>query len=128
MNVLDENFPDDQRRLILSKRIHVQKIGRGIGRFGMKDDTILPLLHELDRPTFFTFDADFYNRRFCHQGYCLVQLELDDTEGAEYVRRVLRHPKLNTKAKRMGLVIQVEPTGLTAWRLHAKKQLYLEWE
>ena len=128
MNVLDENFPDDQRRLLLAKRVHLQKIGRGLGRRGMKDDGIIPVLHQLERPTFFTLDEDFYDRRFCHRGYCVAHLDVDDYSAADYVRRVLRHRALNSKTKRMGLVIQVQPAGLTFWRINEKKVQHLEWE
>lgn len=128
MNVLDENFPDDQRRLLLSKRIHVQKIGRGVGRAGMKDENIIPFLQELERPTFFSLDAFFYKRRFCHQRYCLVHLDVDDWLAAKYVRRVLRHRELNTKAKRMGTVVQATPNGLSIWRLHDQEAIHVEWQ
>jgi len=128
MNVLDENFPDDERLVLLRKGIHVRQIGRDIGIEGMGDDQIIPLLHGLDRPTFFTHDEDFYRRRFCHQGYCLVNLAVDEEHLAEYVLRVLRHPALSSKAKRMGQVIQAQPTGLTVWRIHAKKAVRLDWD
>jgi hypothetical protein len=65
-----------------------RQIGRDLARKGMKDREIIPLLHGLTRPTFFTLDADFYNRRHCHERYCLVHL---DVEAAEFVLRVLRH-------------------------------------
>jgi len=62
MNILDENVPDSQRRLLRWKRIHVRQIGIELGHKGMKDRDIIPLLHALDRPTFFTFDADFLSQ------------------------------------------------------------------
>jgi hypothetical protein len=128
MNVLDENFPDDQRRLLLGKRVHVQMVGRGLGRRGLKDDGIIPLLHQMVRPTFFTLDEDFHDRRLFHRGYYVVHLDVDDYSAADYVRRVLRHRDLNSKTKRMGLVIQVQPTGLTFWRINQKKVEHLEWD
>jgi hypothetical protein len=104
------------------------KIGEGVGRGAMGDDDIIPLLHTLDRPTFFTLDADFYKRRLRHGGYCLVFLDVSDDLAAEYIRRVLRHPSLNTKAKRMGLVIRAEPAGITLWRVHGKTLEHTSWE
>jgi len=128
MIVLDENAPESQRLLLRRKRIRVRQIGFDIGKDGMKDDAIIPLLHELDRPTFFTRDADFHKRHLCHEGYCVVPLEVREEKIAEYVRRVLRHPALNTKAKRMGLVVQAQPTGLNVWRLRTNEETQFEWD
>ena len=78
---------------------------------GMKDEEITPLLHELDRPTFFTLDDDFYDRRLRHEGYCLVHLDIEEEVVAEYIRRFLRHREMNTKAKRMGCVVRAFDNG-----------------
>lgn len=128
MNILDENVPESQCALLRIKRVSLRQIGEDVGRKGMKDDEIIPLLHQLDRPTFFTLDSDFHNRRLCHEGYCLVHLDVDDETVAEYVRRLLRHPELNTKAKRMGRVIRVLPTELTVWRIHQDEEENLSWQ
>jgi hypothetical protein len=79
----------------------------------MKDAEVLPLLHQLNQATFFTLDSDFYDRRLCHDGYCLVHLDVDEAEAARYVRRLLRHREFNTKAKRMGTVIRASPGSMT---------------
>ena len=127
MNLLDENIPESQRSLLRSRRIALRQIGEDLGRKGMKDDEIIPLLHQLDRPTFFTRDGDFYDRRLCHEGYCLVHLGAEDEMVAEYVRRLLRHRQLNTKAKRMGRVIRVGQKGLTLWRVRQDQEGRLSW-
>ncbi len=128
MNILDENVPASQQALLRNKGIVLRQIGEGLGRKGMKDDEIIPLLHELDRPTFFTLYSDFYDRRLCHAGYCLVHLEVEEEMVAEYVRRLLRHRELNTKAKRMGCVIRVVPTGLALWRIQQDEIGHLPWQ
>ena len=128
MNVLDENVPDNQRALLRSWRIALRQIGRDLGRKGMKDDDIIPLLHQLDRPTFFTLDGDFYDRRLCHDGFCLVYLDVEEELVADCVRRFLRHRESNTKAKRMGCVIRVLPTGLVLWRIHQEPEIYRSWQ
>jgi hypothetical protein len=51
MNILDENVPDSQVRKLRRQRIPVRQIGQGLGRMGMKDGQIIPLLHQLDRAT-----------------------------------------------------------------------------
>ncbi len=83
----------------------------------MKDDELIALLRELNRPTFFTLDNDFYDRRLRHKRYCLVYLDVVEDEIAEFVYRVLHHRHFNTRAKRMGCVIRVTPKGLMLRRL-----------
>jgi len=116
VNILDENVPANQRQLLEHWRIPVRQIGFNVGRQGMSDDEIIPLLLSLRRPTFFTRDADFYSRSLCHRRYCLVHLAVDKNEAAYFVRRLLRHFAASTQAKRMGEVIRVSHIGLTVWR------------
>lgn len=128
MILLDENVPESQRALLLAKRVAARQIGYDVERKGLKDEQIIPLLHTLDRPTFFTLDSDFYNRRLCHLGYCLVHLDVAEEAAAEYVRRFLRHRKSNTRAKRMGWVVRVSATGLASWRIHHERENHLAWQ
>ena len=128
MNILDENFPEGQRQLLRSWRISVQQIGLEIGRAGMEDETIIPLLHQLRRPTFLTLDFDFYKRNLCHRGYCIAYLNVVHYEAAKFARRFLRHSQFNTEAKRMGTVVRISHAGLTVWRLHAESAEELLWE
>ena len=93
----------------------------------MKDQEIIPFLHQLSQPTFFTRDDDFYERKLCHAGYCLVYLDVRKEEVAIFTRRVLRHPQLKTKAKRMGKVIHASHIGLSLWSLHNTKEEHLNW-
>lgn len=112
MNVLDENIPESQRQLLRRGRVRVRQIGVDAGRKGLKDSEIIPLLLQLDRPTFFTLDRDFYRQSLCHDDYCLVFLDVEEGTVADFIRGLLRRKELNTKAKRMGLVIRVMETGL----------------
>lgn len=127
MNILDENIPANQRQLLESWRVHVRQIGFSVGRRGMQDEELIPSLLGQRRPTFFTRDVDFYDRQLCHARYCLVYLDVDKNEVAAFVRRLLRHPACNTQAKRIGHVIRVSSAGLSIWRLHATKELALQW-
>ena len=128
MNILDENVIDSQRRLLTNWRVSVRQIGYEVGRKGVKDQEIVPLLHQLDQPTFFTRDDDFYERKLCHAGYCLVLLDVRKEEVAFFVRRILQQPSFNTKAKRMGKVIRASHVGLSFWRLHGEKEEQLSWD
>jgi hypothetical protein len=74
---------------------------------------LIPLLLRHSSPTFFTHDEDFWRQSLIHPGYCLVWLDMEDTHGALYVRRFLRHVDFDTKAKRLGKVVRVHPDGLT---------------
>lgn len=127
MNILDENIPRNQRELLISWRVSIRQIGYDSGRKGIQDDEIIPLLHQMRRPTFFTRDSDFFDRRLCHQQYCLVYLDIDKYEVASFVRRLLRHPELNTQAKRMGAVIRVTHSGVSFYRHHTDNISTLDW-
>ncbi|MGH9766776.1 MAG: hypothetical protein ACREAB_05010 [Blastocatellia bacterium] len=74
---------------------------------------IIPLLHSLRRPTFFTRVHDFYKPNLRHSGYCLVCLDLPPDEVAEYIHCFLRHKSFRTQAQRMGKVVRVRHSGLT---------------
>lgn len=127
MNLLDENIIVEQRQLLRSWRLQVRQIGREIGRPGMTDQEIIPLLHRLGRVTFFTRDQGFYRRELCHSTYSLVHLAVGESDVAGFVRRFLRHPLFNTRAKRMGRVIRVSRAGIRAWRLYVEMEQVVGW-
>jgi len=127
VNILDENIPKNQRQLLERWRIHVRQIGVNVGRPGMQDDEIIPLLQRLSRPTFFTRDGDFYERRLCHARYSLVYMAVEKYEVAIFVRRLLHHPEFDTQAKRMGAVIRVSAAGLSLWRSHVENEVHFDW-
>lgn len=127
MNILDENVAIAQRRILESQRIPVRKVGDDIGRKGMQDEEILPLLHQLHRPTFFTRDRDFRDRKVCHPRYCIVFLKVAPSVVAFFARRVLRHPSFDTQAKRMGKLIFASPNGLAVWSLHSDQIQRFKW-
>ena len=102
MLVLDENLPAGQRLLLRSWRIRFRWIGKEIAFSGAKDENLIPVLHGLSNPTFFSLDRDFYRRDLAHHGYCLVWLDVRGRQAAEFIRRFLRHPSFDTQAKRMG--------------------------
>lgn len=75
-----------------------------------------------------TRDLGFYRREGCHRRYGLVYLAVTPEEVAIFVRRVLRYPTLNTRAKRMGTVIRASHRRLALWRLHAQEEEVMLWE
>lgn len=127
MNILDEQITGDQRVQLRSVRVYVRHIGYDIGHKGLQDDEIIPLLHQLRRPTFFTRDWDFYERTLCHPRYCIVYLGVERNEVAFFVRRLLRHPEFDTEAKRMGTVVRVLHSELSYWRLYEEREVRVSW-
>ena len=127
MTVLDENVRSDQRQLLERWGIRAEQIGYSVGRWGMQDDEIIPLLHTLRRATFFTRDADFYDRGLRHPRYCLVHLSVARDEVAVFTRRLLRHPEFRTQAQRLGTVMRVSSAGVSVWRPRARKEVVLRW-
>jgi hypothetical protein len=106
----------------------VRQIGVDVGRKGLKDVEIISLLHKLKRATFFTRDAGFYQPTLCQKRYCLVYLNVEEDEVAEFVRRFLRHKAFQTRAERMGTVCRVSISGIAYWRLRAKQESQIAWK
>jgi hypothetical protein len=126
--ILDENIFSSQRLLLSGRRFKLVQIGVDIGRKGMKDEEIIPLLHKMSRSTFLTRDEDFFNLALRHERYCLIWLDVSPLEVAHFALRVLRHPELKSRAKRMGSVIRASATGMRVWRGHERKALTLPWK
>jgi len=127
VNILDENIIESQCQLLRSWRIPFRQIGFQVGREGMKDREIIPLLHQMRRPTFFTRDGDFYHRNLCHPKYCLVHLAVRKDEVAIFVRRLLRHSEFDIISKRLGSVVRVSHVGLLVWHLHKESIIHYDW-
>lgn len=127
MNIIDEQILESQRQMVRSWRIPVRQIGFDIGHKGLKDNEIIPLLLELRRPTFFTLDFDFFHNHLCHAKYAIVCMDVRKHEAAIYVRRLLHHPEFNTAAKRMGCVIRLSSLRIGLWKLHAEKEVFIDW-
>ena len=94
----------------------------------MKDrNDVIPRLHALRRPTFFTRDEDYYQADLRHAGYGLVYLDVPADEAAEYIRRFLRHPAFRTQAQRLGKVVRVRQSGVSYWQVNLKRERALGW-
>jgi len=87
----------------------------------LQDDEIIPLLHSLRRPTFFTRDLRFFTRDTPHARYCIVTLAVGQNEVASFIRRLLRHSEFDSDASRMGTMIAVSHVGLRVRRLHVEE-------
>jgi hypothetical protein len=127
VNVLDENIVESQRQLLRSWRIRVRQIGHEVGRAGMLDDEIISLLQGLRGVTFFTRDLRFYGAKNCSENYCMVCLAVSQHEAAVFLRRILRHPALDTRAKRMGKVVRAAHMGIRLWSRSSTEEIELRW-
>lgn len=128
MNILDEDIDTPQRQRLASWNIHFRHIGSHIGWSGMKDhNDVIPLLHSLRSPTFFTCDHGFYQMTLRHDGYCLVYLDVPQNEAAAYIRRFLRHSAFRSQSQRMGNVIRVRHGGLSYWQTGQAREYSLNW-
>ena len=127
MIILDENIPDSQRQILRGWRIRVHQIGHEVGRQGIKDEQILPLLHKLPASTFFTRDLGFFRRQLCHAHYCLVCLAVGQYETASFIRRFLRHPTFRKETNRLGKVIRVTHTVIRIRQLHVDTEEEQVW-
>ena len=116
MNLLDENFPEDQVPLLRQWGLRVRRGGAGVARLGAKDSDLIPLLHRLRGVTFFTQDFDFFDSTLCHRAYGLVWLDVRADDTAHFVRRFLKHLEFSTKARRLGVVARVHHDGIQFWR------------
>ncbi len=127
MIVLDENFPEGQCQLMRRWRMHIRQVGIEVGKKGLKDNEIIPLMFQLRSPTFFTLDSDFYKPKLCHSHYCLVFVDVVQYEAAFFIRRLLRHSEFKTQNKRKGKVIRISHTGIFTWHLNAEHEKHSDW-
>jgi hypothetical protein len=128
VNILDENIDAVAREQLRSFKVRFRHIGSDIGHAGMKDlNDVIPLLHNLRQPTFFTRDEDFYSRRLLHSGYCLVYLNVPPSESAEYIVRFLRYKEFRKQIERMGKVIRVRAKRLSYREVNYERERNLYW-
>jgi hypothetical protein len=127
MIVLDENIRESHVDFLRKTGIASRKIGADLASKGTSDSDIVPLLHRLKQPTFFTHDLDFWNPELCHASYCIVHLAVKPRDAAFYIRRFLHLPQFATVARRLGKVIQVRPTGLAIHGSLHGKAVNIEW-
>jgi hypothetical protein len=128
MLIADENVPVAQRLWLRKWRIPVRVVGLDLAARGTDDENLIPLLHRLPQPTFFTLDQDFYRSYWVHTAYCLVWLDVTDERAAEFIRRFLRHPTFNTQAKRMGVVARVHAAGAVFWQAGKRSSRSFPWQ
>lgn len=127
MLVLDENLPAGQQQLLRNWRIRFRVVGVDAASAGTRDENLMPVLHRLAAPTFFSLDHDFFRARWAHRNYALVWLDVADDRAAEVIRRFIRHPVFNTQARRMGVVARAHSGGILYWRVGGRSLQTVAW-
>lgn len=127
MLVLDENLPAGQRLLLRKWRVHFRVIGVDIAYAGTTDENLIPVLHHLSKPTFFTLDRNFYRLDWAHSNYGLTWLDVRRRVAAEFIWRFLKHPVFDTRAKRLGIVARVSMDGVRYWRMSERGAQSVLW-
>jgi hypothetical protein len=102
-------------------------LGGEISHAGIKDADIIPLLHRQRHATFMTQDKGFFKKAFCHPLYCIAYLDVPADDVAYYVRRLIRHSRFNSVAKRMGTVARVHRNCIHFWHFHHAALQEVEW-
>jgi hypothetical protein len=126
--ILDHNLSQDQVDQLRRWKLHCEQIGFQVGRPEWDDQQeILRYLHRVRSATFFTRDDDFFRARLCHANYCLVFVDVPETETASFIRRFLRHPAFKTKAQRCGKVVKLSPRNITWWVAGKRRWQTLIW-
>lgn len=126
MLLLDENIPENQRQLLKSWNIAVRQIGVDFSHKGIKDNDILSLLHSHSRITFFTRDKGLFQKTYCHSNYSIVVLFVGQYESASFIRRVIKHPALNSFEKRKGKIIRISHSVVGVFTKNFSKEKILE--
>lgn len=116
MILLDENIRQDQAIQLRRQHIPAQFLVEHFAQKGIQDHDIVPVLHRLKQPVFFTHDRDFFRRDLTHNNYCLVWLDLFDGKAAEFIRAFLKHKLFDTAAKRTSIVARVHQEGIDFWQ------------
>ena len=116
MLVIDENLPASQRQLLRKWRIRFRAIGVDVALPGTQDENLIPVLHKLPEPMFFTLDRHFFRADWAHASYGLAWLDVADNRAAEFIRRFLQSSAFATQSKRMGVVAHVDAVGVRYWR------------
>jgi hypothetical protein len=90
-------------------------------------DEIVGLLVRSRRPTFVTRDLGFFRASSVTSAAAWCAWPSIARRSPSFLRRLLRHPDLDSTARRLGLVLRVSSAGIRAWSLHASDELFISW-
>ena len=116
------------REELATRRIRTRQIGIDQGRQGMSDQNVIPLLHQLKSPTFFTYDVHYWKRSLVHWRYCLVYLDIDPGLTATRIHSFLRHVEFRTWSQRKGKVIRITLDAIRFWQPKEARLQQVPWD
>jgi hypothetical protein len=105
----------------------VRQIGSDWSKKGLQDHEIAVALQRLNKATLFTRDVGFYRPEVRHHSYCVVVVNVSQYEVARFVRRFLRHPDFDSRAKRMGKIVRLSPARIASWKIRDAKETPHRW-
>jgi hypothetical protein len=127
MLLLDENLPAHQRQSLREWRVRFRVVSVDLALAGTADENLIPMLHRLAQPTFFSLDRNFYRPAWTHPRYGLVWLDVPDDRAAATIQRFLAHPAFDTAVKRLGIAARVHADGILVWRFKSPEPQSLPW-
>jgi hypothetical protein len=125
--ILDENIDEFQKQFLHKRKYRFKQIGVDVGRKGMEDENIIPLLLKTKKCTFFTLDKGFYSRELCHKNYCIVFLSVSQFETSVFIRKFLNFKEFNNQTKRNGKVFLLEHKSIKFYNLNTMKEKKVRW-
>jgi hypothetical protein len=108
--LLDENIVEEQRAKVRAWKTSTRQLGYEIGRKGLKDYEVIPILQRIRNATFLT--SDRYKPNLWHKKYCLVWFDVHPEQFAVYARMFLSHKYFKVQRNRMGTIIRVQAIGM----------------
>ena len=132
--LLDEDVPVPVYHFLRQRVSPLVQVGDGWGQRGWADARLLQELHEA-RATFHTLDSDYFmphlgypHTDLRHPGYCLVFYDLSPDDLVGFLPRFLRQASFRTHAQRLGRVIKVTFSQITAWPFHGDQPETFAWQ
>ena len=115
MLVPDENISRGTEEQLRAWGIRARVVGDHFLPEDAADENIIPLLHCLAQPSFFTHDVDFYRRELCHPGHALVWLDLSPLDSLIIGLRGSRgtHPEVDVVLARLDAAKKTAATWQT---------------
>jgi hypothetical protein len=125
--LLDENIVEEQRLTIRAWKKSIRQVGYEVGRKGLKDYEVIPVLRHLRNATFLTCDRDYYKSKLCNAKYCLVWFDIPADQFATYARMFLSHPYFQFQRNRLGKIIRVHATGINWIDASHGTERFVDW-
>lgn len=129
--VLDEHLAIDEVMAPLARHYSVTTIRKLRRTERILDDRIPAILLTLDRPTFLTIDQIFCDRRWCHEGYCILYFDLRSQEQdhvAPMTRALFKLREFATRSARMGKVVRITPRMIAYWQRRQTELHHVIWD